>query len=62
MTPERLARINRDFAIIDALPKAVRELVHEHGAKKVVTLAAKGWSADQIARNFDEQDAFDDLF
>ncbi len=55
-----LAKINRDFAIIDALPKAMRELVHEHGAKTVVSLAMQGHSADQIEHHL--SGGFDDLF
>lgn len=62
MTPERLEIVRRDMAIIDGLPKAVRELVHEYGAKKVLQLHARGLSPDEIKQHFRDEAVFSDLF
>lgn len=52
---EYLAKVLNDFRIIDNLPKPVRLLVHDHGAKQVVTLFRKGWEADEIAMSFEDE-------
>ncbi len=55
-------RQERNFAILDALPRSIRALVHEHGAKKVVTLWQRGLNADAIADHFEEEAVFNDCF
>ncbi len=59
VSPEYLAKVRRDFIILDALPASVRALVHEHGAKKVVTLHMRGFSAERIAQHFEDSEIFD---
>ncbi len=62
MTPERLAKVRQAFVIIDNLPRETRLLIHEHGAKPVLDLHARGLNAAQIAQHFTDGDVFDDLF
>lgn len=62
MTPERLAKVRSDFAIIDNLPASVRALIHEHGSRPVMDLYARGYDAARIEQHFTNMDVFDDLF
>lgn len=46
-----IARVQRDFTVLDSLPRDVRLLVHEYGARRVVDLYQRGHTARQI-RNY----------
>lgn len=52
-------RIRRDFRVLDALPRPVRLLVHEFGAKRVVAAYQRGLDASRIRQSFEDADILD---
>lgn len=60
MGPSRdyLTKIQRDFRLLDGLPRNVRALVHEYGAKRVVDLHNRGLGAAAIKQHFENAAIF----